>query len=588
MTGSESIAKEFHQAWMENSTAPDVCEFLKNANSEYVHASEEILAVVLIDQYMRWKNGKSVGLKRYLDQVPGVADDPTLRTRLILEEYGFWSDANGGKSVDAFVELYDEILTDADKSMLHKKPESWVNEVETQSLLRSNTEDILEPGTLTHPMCIPTRFGQLKERKIERESERLPDSIGRYRILKVIGKGGFGLVYLANDEQLDRNVAIKVPHASLVPEGQDVDQYLAEARTVAALDHPNIVPVHDVGQSIECPLFIVSKYVEGMNLAELIHQKSFPQDEAAHIVATIAEALSYAHDRGVIHRDIKPSNILIDKSGDAHLVDFGLALREKTFDDILLIAGTPEYMSPEQASGNISALDCRTDIYSLGVVFYELLTGQRTFSAAHPLELLSLIQTRHVVSPRHLNKSINDELERICLKSLCRDVEKRYSDAGDMAKELLDYLDCDALGWSVQNNREEPVTMMGSRLSFDTQGLIERDSRGNVIRRIPLEAIRSVEFKPGVNLASPVLASLFGCCAIVSFTWISWPIVSWIVTCILILAGLICGLVWRMYRLKLQVDQDEVIFKLYNMSTQIELFVSSLQSQLARMNSSDR
>ena len=587
MTRSESIAKEFHQAWMENSTAPDVCEFLKNTNSEDVHSSEEILAVVLIDQYMRWQNGKPLDLKRYLDQVPGVADDPTMRTRLILEEYGYWNDANGGKGVDAFVKLHDAILTNADKSMLHKNPESLVQEVETQSLLRSNTEDLIEPGTLTHPMCIPTRIGQLKERKIEREQERLPDSIGRYRISKVIGKGGFGLVLQGYDEQLDRNVAIKVPHASLVPEGQEVDQYLAEARTVAALDHPNIVPVHDVGQSNEYPLFIVSKFVEGMNLAELINQKSFPQDEAAHIVATIAEALSYAHDRGVIHRDIKPSNILIDENGDAHLVDFGLALREKTFDDVLLIAGTPAYMSPEQASGNVRTLDSRTDIYSLGAVFYELLTGQRTFSAAHPLELLTLIQTRHVVSPRHLNKLVDDELERICLKALSLEVGERYSDAGDMAQELLDYLDHDALGWSEQNNREEPVTMMGSRISFDSQELMERDSRGNIIRRIPLEAVRSVEFKPGINYAAPLIAFIFIGGAIAAFTLISWAMVSWILSGILLFTGVFCLFASRMYRLNLQVDQDEVEFKLYNMSNQIEMFVGSLKSHLAQTKARD-
>ena len=142
-----------------------------------------------------------------------------------------------------------------------------------------------------------------------------PERIGRYRIEKVLGKGGFGLVYLAHDDQLNRPVAVKVPHARLVSKPEDAEAYLTEARTVANLDHPHIVPVHDVGSTDEFPCYIVSKYVEGTNLATRLKQSRLKHSEAAELIATVAEALHYAHKQGLVHRDIKTGNILVDSDG---------------------------------------------------------------------------------------------------------------------------------------------------------------------------------------------------------------------------------------------------------------------------------
>ena len=157
----------------------------------------------------------------------------------------------------------------------------------------------------------------------------LPTQIGRYRIDKVLGKGGFGLVYLAHDDQLQRLVAIKVPHRKLVDCPETAEAYLTEARTVANLDHPNIVPVHDVGSSDDCPFFIVSKYIDGTDLAHELKQSRMSEHEAVDLAATVAEALHFAHKQGLVHRDIKPGNILLDKGGKPFVADFGLALREQ-------------------------------------------------------------------------------------------------------------------------------------------------------------------------------------------------------------------------------------------------------------------
>ncbi|MEI8020957.1 MAG: serine/threonine-protein kinase, partial [Schlesneria sp.] len=263
-----------------------------------------------------------------------------------------------------------------------------------------------------------------------------PERISRYRIEGLLGQGGFGMVYLAFDDELDRRVAIKVPHSQLVTDVDVAEAYRVEARAVANLDHPHIVPVYDVGRTDEFPCFIVSKYIDGTNLAARLKQSRLSIAESVELVASVADALDYAHRHGLVHRDIKPGNLLLDRAGKPYVADFGMALREQDNGRGPRYLGTPLYMSPEQASGEGHRVDGRSDLFSLGVVLYELLVGKRPFQGNSVAETLQLITSFEPGSPRQQDDQIPKELDRICLKALSKRASERYSTAKDMAKDL--------------------------------------------------------------------------------------------------------------------------------------------------------
>lgn len=263
--------------------------------------------------------------------------------------------------------------------------------------------------------------------------------IGRYEVIRLLGEGAFGYVFEARDPQLDRIVAIKV--AKSLTTRTDVERFLREARLAAQLRHPNIVPVHEYGQ-VEDRHIIVYEFIAGETLKSYIKRKHpLPLEETLSLIRQIAEGLDYAHSKGIIHRDMKPDNVLIDDSGQPHIADFGCA-RSMDADVSLTmdgsIMGTPTYMSPEQASGRSNVADGRTDIWSLGVMLYEMVSGQKPFTGKLT-DLLYWIRNHDATPLRKVEPNAPLDIETICKKCLQRELPDRFQRAQELADEIERY-----------------------------------------------------------------------------------------------------------------------------------------------------
>lgn len=306
-----------------------------------------------------------------------------------------------------------------------------------------SVEDARESATMSQlPSDLPTHQPHKNQTAVGHPlTERVffsDEVFGRFRILRPLGKGGMGTVYLAHDPQLDRHIALKIPKVGTEPNGSIVQRFYREAQAAGNLRHPCICPVYDVGQ-IDGVHYLALAYIEGQTLSQTLRDGGpLPPARAAEIIRQVALALEVAHRAGIVHRDLKPANIMLDTHGQPVVMDFGLARREHAGDAPLTLAGdimgTPAYMSPEQVRGE--TVGPAGDIYSLGATLYELLTGRAPFTGSHVTAVLSGVLTRPPVRPRDHRAELPAALCDICMKTLEKLPQDRFASATEFAEAL--------------------------------------------------------------------------------------------------------------------------------------------------------
>src|SRR6516164_8255693 len=274
--------------------------------------------------------------------------------------------------------------------------------------------------------------------KMPARAAKLLGELGDYELLEEVGRGGQGVVFRARQKSLNRIVALKVINLGQWASKAHLKRFRREAEAAASLEHPGIVPIHEVGER-DGSCYFSMKFIEGGQLDEVAKRKPMPPRRAAELIAKVARTVHYAHEHGILHRDIKPGNILLDANGEPHLTDFGLARlleTESSVTQTLDVLGTPSYMAPEQAVGNNAAVSSATDVYGLGAVLYQLLTGQPPFAGGTTYETIKLLEDTDPLPPRQLNPKVDRDLSTICLKCLEKDPKCRYSSALALAEDL--------------------------------------------------------------------------------------------------------------------------------------------------------
>jgi WD40 repeat protein len=420
LTGSREPSRQLWAEWRRGQK-PDVDAYLRKAGQL---TTAQIADVLRVDQRERWRLGERPRAEDYLKRYPALEDDPekafdlVYNEVLLLEERGEAPDL--GTCLERFPEF--EVLL-REQFALHEA-------LEAESAGADDAPAADEASERTQPPATDAF----------RWSDR---SVHGYQLLRQIGSGGMGVVYEAKQLGLLRRVALKMIQGGAHAAPEHRDRFRSEAAAAARLHHPNIVEIYEVGELDGCP-YIAMEYVDGGSLAQQLSSEPQPARSAARLVQTLAGAVEHAHQHGVVHRDLKPANVLMTMAGVAKVADFGLA---KCGDEDLeptrsgTILGSPCYIAPEQAAGQVRDIGPAADVYSLGAILYEMLTGNPPFRSSTALETLQRVRTDEPTRPTRSNPGIPRDLETICLKCLEKLPVRRYGSALALAEELGRFLD---------------------------------------------------------------------------------------------------------------------------------------------------
>jgi len=453
------------------------------------------------EQRRRWERGDRVLAEDYLSAFAGVIKDPDDALDLIYHEVLVREEFGEDPGLDEYLERFPQFagqLRDQFEVHLALKATQWVG--------RAGTHEPAKDSTVVTDGPVASGAGP---------------SIPGYEVIRELGRGGMGVVYLARQSGLNRLVALKMILAGEYSRPQDRARFRGEAEAVARLEHPNLVKIHETGEHDGRPYFSM-EYVDGGRLADSLRGTPVPPRRAAQLVETLARATHAAHERGVIHRDLTPSNVLLTSEGEPKIVDFGLAKltvggsgRTETGD----ILGTPSYMAPEQATGQSKEVGPAADVYALGAILYDMLTGRPPFKGESVLDTLAQVVNNEPVTPCRLQPKVPRDLETICLKCLSKEPNRRYSSAAALADDLRRFLAGEpvrarpigAAGRTARWARRRPaiasllavcaagaiaafaaVTWEGRRARL-SQGRAERAQKAEETHRIAAEAARERE-----------------------------------------------------------------------------------------------
>ncbi|MCA9216262.1 MAG: protein kinase [Planctomycetales bacterium] len=432
-----AFVSEFNRKWTKDALVRYSSRLSKLDDDVRLATVEELIKV---DLGHRWANGSHVRIESYVNKLSELIDADSVSVDLIITECKAAQRAGKKVTASEIKKRFPMQASEVIRRLTAKQPQAEKTDSESDKSRRATQVERatdFKPSPETIETVAPSNKSTYANK-----SPDIPERFGKYQVVRNIGSGGMGAVYLAHDPKLDRMVALKVPHRHLTADPDILRRFQTEARAAAALNHPNICTIHDIGE-FEGYHYLALEYVEGSDLCDIIAKQPYSPEQVAKLILALARTLEFAHQRKVIHRDLKPANIRIKPDGEPIIMDFGLARMAReghsSATQTGLVMGTLSYMPPEQARGETKKMGPQCDVYSLGAMMYELLVGQPPF-VGDSVAVLSQLLTNEPKPIKELNDSVPPELASICHSAMQKATEDRFESMTDFANALEHFL----------------------------------------------------------------------------------------------------------------------------------------------------